>query len=226
MVWSNTSHLTSDNIQTTLPELRVEYRIKFKIQFPNKPQGWQPIFSFDEEFQLWVYHWKGKSMIGFGLPGMFYKRNDGKTCPIPLRITSESLCMKAANHLRLTWGESFDNPVGDNQPGCFFANDGRSKVFFNRNLKAYGLVATYAEICTGWYIQEFNITTTQWHTFELVQKKVKDGYLMESFLDGKYTKGRTRLDVERRINIPFTSSFTEHKIADAYIKELYVYNKY
>jgi len=81
------------------------------------------------------------------LPG-FIKMADGNLCDnIQSTITTEAKCQKAGKELRLSWAKSY-NKAGS-FPGCFFANDGRSKVYFNESPKASKTVtnAKYAAIC-------------------------------------------------------------------------------
>ena len=76
----------------------------------------------------------------------FLKKNDGEKCPTA-RIKEEAVCQEAAAELGLSWGASW---AGLSSPGgCVFANDGRSKVYFNNVLTADGINPKYAEICTG-----------------------------------------------------------------------------
>ena len=85
--------------------------------------------------------------------GSFRKTKDGEKCPTPDRIVSEYTCKKASDELGLSWGYSWSGP--GSTPGCIFANDGRSKVFFNTVLSAAGSNAKYAEICTGQHLFKF-----------------------------------------------------------------------
>ena len=86
----------------------------------------------------------------------FQKKNDGEKFPSSARITLESICKKAADKLGLSWAHSWSGPT--DVPGCIFANDGRSKVYFNTALNANGQNEKYAEICTtGEHFQAFII---------------------------------------------------------------------
>ena len=44
-------------------------------------------------------------------------------------MVSETKCKAAAAQLNFTWGGSWYGT--DDFPGCFYAEDGRKKVFFN-----------------------------------------------------------------------------------------------
>ena len=64
-------------------------------------------------------------------------------------IVSETKCKAAAAQLGLTWGKSWN---GTNDfPGCFFAEDGRKKVYFNTSPNPGRTIldhyANYAAIC-------------------------------------------------------------------------------
>ena len=64
------------------------------------------------------------------IPGSYIRTADGKLCTEQgLEIASENECKAAASELSLTWAYAWTGP-GD-FPGCLFANDGRSKVYFN-----------------------------------------------------------------------------------------------
>ena len=62
-------------------------------------------------------------------------------------ITSEQDCIAAANSLGLDWALSWNGP--NNFPGCLFADDGRSKVYFNLSPSpaTSNLNTRYAGIC-------------------------------------------------------------------------------
>ena len=72
------------------------------------------------------------------------KLSNGKKCTTG-RITQEANCKKAATELNLKWGNAYSGP--STFPGCQFANDGRSTVYFNTALKAKGNNPKYQEIC-------------------------------------------------------------------------------
>ena len=76
----------------------------------------------------------------------YEKKKDGEQCPIHRRIKTESECKSAADELGWVWGHTWFGPL--DVPGCIFANDGRSKVFFNVAADATGSNPQYAEICT------------------------------------------------------------------------------
>ena len=77
----------------------------------------------------------------------FVKVSNGEHCPtMEQRITSESDCILAASALGLEWALSW-NGVND-VPGCIFADDGRSLVYWNsaqNNNDVFN--SQYAEIC-------------------------------------------------------------------------------
>jgi len=80
-------------------------------------------------------------------PVRFVKVLNGEHCPtIEQRITSESDCMSAASALGLQWAHSW-NGIND-VPGCIFADDGRSLVYWNSAQNNRDIVnPQYAEIC-------------------------------------------------------------------------------
>ena len=65
-------------------------------------------------------------------------------------ITSKNKCMQAASKLGLKWAESFNGP--NDFPGCFYAEDGRNKVYYNLspNPGRANLSPKYAAICKGY----------------------------------------------------------------------------
>ena len=75
--------------------------------------------------------------------------SDGELCPSGYEITSESDCIAAAYNLQLEWQGSWEGH--DDFPNCLFANDGRSKVYFNLSPKpsktVHGGMLKYAAIC-------------------------------------------------------------------------------
>ena len=75
--------------------------------------------------------------------------SDGELCPSGYEITSESDCIAAADNLQLEWQGSWEGH--DDFPNCLFANDGRSKVYFNLSPKpsktVHGGMLKYAAIC-------------------------------------------------------------------------------
>ena len=77
------------------------------------------------------------------------KMSDGELCPSGYEITSESDCIAAAYNLQLEWQGSWEGH--DDFPNCLFANDGRSKVYFNLSPKpsktVHGGMLKYAAIC-------------------------------------------------------------------------------
>ena len=79
----------------------------------------------------------------------YRKLGDGSKCPTGKRIQSETVCKEAASELKLSWASSYSDK--SDVPGCIFANDGRSKVYFNTFLAATGSNPRYAEICSGWF---------------------------------------------------------------------------
>ena len=91
--------------------------------------------------------------------GSYRRKKDSEKCPTSSRITLESICKKAADELGLSWDHSWHGPT--DAPGCIFANDGRSKVYFNTVLNANGHNEKYAEICTtGEHLQAFRGTAS------------------------------------------------------------------
>merc|ERR1712113_1287472 len=78
----------------------------------------------------------------------FVKVADGNQCPVMgQRINSESECIQAADFLGLQWAHSW-NGVTD-VPGCIFANDGRSLVYWNsaEDNNRPTTNPRYAEVC-------------------------------------------------------------------------------
>jgi len=65
------------------------------------------------------------------------------------RIIDEATCKTATAQLGGTYGKAYN--LRDDQPGCYFADDGRSLVYFNTDLKAAGSNPKYAEICESSY---------------------------------------------------------------------------
>ena len=68
-------------------------------------------------------------------------------------MVSETKCKAAAAQLNFAWGEAWSGEK--DFPGCFYAEDGRKKVFFNTNpnperahLSDYA-TRNYAAICKG-----------------------------------------------------------------------------
>ena len=88
------------------------------------------------------YHFNWETKI-------YVKLENGQVCqpPASMPITSEQDCIAAATSLGLHWKVSW-NGIND-FPGCLFADDGRSKVYFN--LSPYpatsNLNPNYAGIC-------------------------------------------------------------------------------
>ena len=64
-------------------------------------------------------------------------------------MVSETKCKAAAAQLDFAWGGSWYGT--DDFPGCFYAEDGRKKVFFNTspNPGRTDLSRNYAAICKG-----------------------------------------------------------------------------
>ena len=78
----------------------------------------------------------------------YVKLVNGQVCqPASTSITSEKDCTAAANSLGLNWGNSWNGP--NDFPGCLFADDGRSKVYFNLSPSpaTSNLNTKYAGIC-------------------------------------------------------------------------------
>ena len=85
-----------------------------------------------------------KCEIPFFLIASYIRISDGAKCP-ERRIKDDKECKAAASELKLSWAGTWHNPA--DVPGCIFANDGRSKVYFNTALNAKGSNKKYAEIC-------------------------------------------------------------------------------
>ena len=75
------------------------------------------------------------------------KLENGQICQSDTNIISEQDCIAAAVLLDLSWGDSWDGP--DDFPGCLFADDGRSLVYFNLspNPATSNFNYKYAGIC-------------------------------------------------------------------------------
>ena len=58
-----------------------------------------------------------------------YKMSDGELCPSGDLITTAADCKAAAEFLKLKWASTWHGD-GDYQ-NCIFANDGRSRVYYN-----------------------------------------------------------------------------------------------
>merc|ERR1719161_1758491 len=69
---------------------------------------------------------------------------NGNQCPAG-RIKKAAICQAAAKALGLTWKGTWEKQ--SDTPGCIYADDGRSAVFFNTALDATGTNSKYAEIC-------------------------------------------------------------------------------
>jgi len=69
---------------------------------------------------------------------------NGNQCPAG-RIKKAATCQAAAKALGLTWKGTWEKQ--SDTPGCIYADDGRSAVFFNTALDATGKNSKYAEIC-------------------------------------------------------------------------------
>ena len=65
-------------------------------------------------------------------------------------ITSENECKAAGEKRGLQWGNSWDGPGAF--PGCYYADDGRNKVYFNISPrpKNTNLYDKYSAICQGY----------------------------------------------------------------------------
>ena len=80
-----------------------------------------------------------------------------------MRIVVEENCKAAAKKLGLKYKQSWSGPTST--PGCIFANDGRSEVYFNTVLEAKGTNPKYAEICTtGRRFIVFSFYRALWYT--------------------------------------------------------------
>ena len=82
-------------------------------------------------------------------PATIYKKTEyGKLCRTgTVHLRTENQCQSAAFELGLTWASAWNGP-GD-FPGCFHANDGRNKVYFNlaSNPSSVANNPNYAAIC-------------------------------------------------------------------------------
>jgi len=113
-------------------------------------------------------------------PMRFVKVSNGEHCPtMEQRITAESDCILAASALGLEWALSW-NGVND-VPGCIFADDGRSLVYWNsaqNNRDVFN--SQYAEICHQLDMEESNAATDTF-TFS-VTKALADVHPIVRFL--------------------------------------------